>query len=171
MVQAELLKILKPVAAKFDKPVMLASGKTSDYFIDVKKAILTQAGLRVVSEKIIMMLKEADAKSVGGIESGSLPLLGVIVEKTGLPGFYVRKNKHGRGMGKQIEGNLVSPAVIVEDVTTSGANSLNAAKVVISTGAEVLMVISVVDRNEGATEAYARRQIPFHALCRSSDLL
>lgn len=170
MTQTELVEILKSAAKIMDKPVKLSSGKTSDRYVDVKKVVLTQTGLRVIADNIIPIINKLGVKSIGGVESGSLTLVGVLVEKTGLPGFFVRKNRHGHGMGKQIEGNPASPAVIIEDVTTSGTNSLVAAKVVKKAGIEVAMVISVVDRDEGAAEAYARRNINFNTLCHSKEL-
>jgi orotate phosphoribosyltransferase len=39
------------------------------------------------------------------------------------------------------------------------------------TGAEVLLVLSIVDRGEGAAELYAQRQIPFRALFRAQEFL
>jgi len=171
MANTELFNILKAVTVKLDKPVKLASGRMSDYYIDVKKALLTQQGLKQVSQVIIPIVKALGAQSVGGIEAGSIPLVAVVCAETGIPAFFVRKHEKGHGLGKRLEGNPASPAVIIEDVTTSGTNSLTAVKVVRKHGYEVAGVISVVDRNEGAREKYARRNIPFYMLYKSEDLL
>ena len=61
--------------------------------------------------------------------------------------------------------------VIIDDVTTTGGSSMIAVDAAQKSGAEVILGLSVVDRNEGAAETYAKRGIPFRAVFTARDFM
>jgi orotate phosphoribosyltransferase len=61
--------------------------------------------------------------------------------------------------------------VIVEDVTTTGGSAMIAVKELQEAGAKVTLVISILDRQQGARELYAAAGIPFQSLFEASDFL
>jgi len=149
---------------------ILSSGKKSPYYYDIKQAILTPEALDLAGDLGLESIKSFSAKSVGGLESGSIPFSTAIALKskgTGSPvqPFFVRKKARTHGRGKWIEGNLLPPAVIVDDVITTGASALDAAnKINEETGQLVAAIVAVVDREEGAKELFASKGIPFRSI-------
>ena len=89
-----------------------------------------------------------------------------------LPVFVVRKEVKQHGTMKAIEGPLPAPCnvVIVDDVVTTGGSILKAIDAVEAQGCKVLLAITVLDRNAGATEALAARGIPYRPLATLEDL-
>ena len=87
-------------------------------------------------------------------------------------GFFVRKTVKAHGTQKRIEGcfEADAPTLLLEDVTTTGGSSMKAIEAVRSEGAEVVKVLTMVDRQEGAAEAFAKAGIPFGALLTAAEL-
>lgn len=146
--------------------ITLSSGKTSPYYYDIKKAIMTPLGLALAGGLGRDMLKEFRAKSVGGLESGAIPFATAISVKS-LEGeqpvnlFFVRKEARSHGMRKWIEGNVTPPSVVVDDVVTTGKSSIAAVDRIEQAGGKVVGVIALVDREEGAADLFKSRGIRF----------
>ena len=87
-------------------------------------------------------------------------------------GFFVRKEKKKYGMGKQLEGGFAAGqnVALLEDTTTTGGSTLDALDIVEEAGAKVARVICLVDRGEGAAEAFAERGVTLEALFKREDL-
>ncbi len=66
-------------------------------------------------------------------------------------------------MGKRI--------VIVEDVTTTGGSAIKAAEAVRDAGGDIVMVFTMVDRQEGATEGFQEAKLPFRSLYTADEFL
>jgi orotate phosphoribosyltransferase len=116
--------------------------------------------------------------AVGGLTLGADPIVGATLAaagaagRTGLRGFLVRKEPKGHGTGQLVEGPL-SPGetvAVVDDVATTGGSSLKAVEAAEALGCEVALVIAVLDRLEGAAEAFAARGLAFQALVTIRDL-
>lgn len=133
---------------------VLTSGKESDYYIDVKKLITNPRALKLIAE-LVGELWSGDAfDRVAGPELGAVPIATAVALEMEKPLLVVRKKKKEHGTGKQIEGE-VEPGdrvLLVEDVTTTGGSVLRAAKVLEESGAKVVGITVVVDREEGARE-------------------
>lgn len=158
--------------------VVLASGKESDYYFDMKPAMLDPDGSELMAELIIKEIQGVTADAVGGLEMGAVPLIAPVAMKSPahglyLPGFFVRKAVKGHGTRKRVDGNDIDgkSVVILEDVTTTGASAMDAVKVVQEAGAKVALVISILDRGEGAAELYAAAGIPFRSLFKAEEFL
>jgi len=138
-------------------PFKLASGATSDYYLDMKPTTFSPEGLSLIAELAFAMLRdEPGIDSIGGLELGSVPIISAICMRSHgerpLNGFVVRKEKKGHGTDKKIDGNFRpnSNVVLIEDVTTRGGSVMEAVKAVRAQGATVKKVVTIVDRLEGA---------------------
>jgi orotate phosphoribosyltransferase len=172
-----LFALLKQKAFRRGK-VVLASGRESDYYFDMKPAMLDPDGAALMAELILQQIQDVKADCVGGLEMGAVPLIAPVAmhsRKFGrpLPGFFVRKAVKDHGTKKRVDGNDIAgkTVIILEDVTTTGASAMDAVKVVTEAGAKVALVISILDRGEGAAELYAAAGIPFKSLFTAEEFL
>jgi orotate phosphoribosyltransferase len=157
---------------------VLASGKTSTYYIDGKLTSMDAEGATLIAEAILKEIEGLSVDAVGGMDMGATPIVGAVACRSflmgrPLPTFVARKEVKGHGTKKAIEGPI-PPApcrvVIVDDVVTTGDSILKAIDAAEAQGAEVVLAISVLDRNAGATEALARRGIEYRPLVRLEEL-
>jgi orotate phosphoribosyltransferase len=156
----------------------LASGKQSAYYFDSKPTMLHPEGARLLAELIFDELRGVKADCVGGLEMGAVPLIAPVVMRSfeaGRPllGFFVRKAPKDHGTKQRIEGLDVAgkTVVILEDVTTTGGSAMQAVEEVRAAGGTVGLVLSILDRGEGAAELYATAGVPFKSLFRAEEFL
>ena len=157
---------------------VLSSGATSNYYIDVRKTSLHPDGLKLISELFYEVLKADNVTAVGGLTLGADPLVaGVMLHsaRAGRPieGFLVRRTTKDHGMRGQVEGNLAGHkrVAILDDVITSGESALIAAEAAESYRAEIVRVLAVVDREQGASQIFQQHGYPFTALFSIGELL
>lgn len=95
-----------------------------------------------------------------------MPLATAVALETGLPFVIIRPEAKGYGTARTIEGRLEQGdrVVVLEDVVTSGAQAVRAAREVEAAGARVLLILAVVDRHEGGREGVESAGYRFHAL-------
>jgi orotate phosphoribosyltransferase len=161
------------------REIVLASGQKSDHYFDMKPAMFDPEGTTLLAELILDRLAGVKADYVGGLEMGAVPLVGPVsmlshMRGRPIPGFFVRKTVKEHGTRKLIEGPgdlRGKSVVIVEDVTTTGQSAMAAVKALQEAGASVALVISIVDRQQGAGELYAKAGLPFQSLFTSGDFL
>ncbi len=142
----------------------LASGGSSDIYFEMKKTLLDPEGIDLASEMSLDIIEQLpNVEAVGGLEVGACPVVTAICLKSRtkrpLAGFFVRKERKERGAKQLIDGpvNRGSNVVIVDDVTTKGGSVLQAVRAAREElGCNVVAVITVVDREQGATEALAK---------------
>ena len=156
----------------------LSSGATSDYYIDCRTTTLHAEGGRLTGEAILDLLNEngIQADAVGGLTLGADPIVSNVatasawraVSNPGAPllhGFLVRKAEKAHGTGRRIEGFLKEGArvVIVDDVCTTGASTINAIEAAREAGMTVAAVVCIVEREEAngrpAVEASAQNGV------------
>ena len=157
---------------------VLSSGATSNYYIDVRKTSLHPDGLTLISRMFWDVLKSDRITAVGGLTLGADPLVAGLMlhaaaEGQSLEGFLVRKTTKDHGLRGQVEGNLAGHKriAILDDVITSGESALIAAEAAESYKAEVVRVLAVVDREQGAAQVFEQRGYPFSALFSIDELL
>ena len=147
----ELIDILKKYAYKHGH-FTLSSGQESEHYVNCKPVILTGRGLEIVSR---MMLDHIDTKCVAGLTLGADPLVsGVALVGKGA-GLIIRKEPKGHGTQSQVEGPLPpvgTTITVLEDVTTTGGSAIKAVKVLRDVGYHVNRVVTIVDRQEGASD-------------------
>jgi orotate phosphoribosyltransferase len=173
-----LLKLL--IERSFRKmSVRLTSGKTSDFFIDCKQAVLTATGHALVGRVMFAALKELrPCTAVAGVELGGCPLVSAVsltsyLHGTPLDAMYVRKNAKSHGSQRVIEGNdLIAPGssiAVLEDTLTTGASSMNAVMKLRDAGYDVVGIVALVDRLEGASEEFSKASVRFASVFTRND--
>jgi orotate phosphoribosyltransferase len=172
-----LFALLKEKAFRRGR-VVLASGRESDYYFDMKPAMLDPDGASLMADLILQQIQDVKADCVGGLEMGAVPLIAPVAIQSrkfgrALPGFFVRKTVKDHGTKKRVDGNDIAgkTVVILEDVTTTGASAMDAVNTVTEAGAKVALVLSILDRGEGAAELYAKAGIPFKSLFTAEEFL
>ena len=162
--------------------IKLASGRESDFYFDLRPTTLHPAGATCIGELIVDALAGLKVDFVGGLEMGAVPIAtAVAVASHGRGGdigaFFVRKKPKDHGARKLVEGLPKGETlkgrnvVVVEDVTTTGGSAIQAVQALREEGANVVLVLTVVDRLEGASENFAAEKLPFRALFTADEFL
>ncbi|HLA14091.1 MAG TPA: orotate phosphoribosyltransferase [Gemmatimonadaceae bacterium] len=158
----------------------LASGKTSEVYIDARLTTMSPDGLRLIGSLGLAAINAEswDADSVGGLTLGADPIAYAIsyasaASSTPLRAFTVRKQAKTHGTGQLIEGPFVprDRVVIVEDVVTTGGSALQAIDAVRKADGVIAGVLALVDREEGGCEVIEAVGVRVVSLVRASELL
>ena len=188
----QLLSLLARVSFRLGQ-FTLSSGGTSDYYIDCRTTTLHAEGGRLTGHAILQLLKEhgIEAEAVGGLTMGADPVVCNVAtasawralefHRLGFPdpvllhGFLVRKAEKSHGTERRIEGFCREGArvVIVDDVCTTGASTINAIQAAREAGMVVAAVVCLVERQEaGGRPAVeeAAAGAPFLALFTAEDV-
>ncbi len=164
----------------------LASGKTSDLYVDCRLTsfdsrgarLIGEAGWAAVRDKLAAQGLHADA--IGGMTLGADPIsLSIGIESARLQPrdflqvFTVRKEPKAYGTGQRIEGNFAAghAVVVVDDVITTGGSTLKAIDAIEAEGGKILFAFVLVDREEGGRQALEDRGIEVLPLFTRSSLL
>jgi orotate phosphoribosyltransferase len=131
----------------------LSSGGTSDYYIDCRTTTLDAKGARLTGEVFAEEIRQREWKpqAIGGLTMGADPIVVAVSVVSGdLNGFLVRKGEKQHGTGQRIEGFREKGArvVIVDDVCTTGASTVQAIEAAREFGFEVVGVMCLVEREE-----------------------
>ena len=147
-----------------EREVTLASGRKSNFYFDGKQTTLHSRGGLLVGQAFWEEVKQfgVTIDGVGGLTLGADPIatatsIAAQLEGVNVHAFIIRKEPKGHGTGQWLEGRknlpLGSKVVIVEDVTTTGGSSMKAVERAKEEGLEVVGIVTLVDREEGAREA------------------
>jgi orotate phosphoribosyltransferase len=137
----------------------LASGKTSNFYVDARITTLYPEGAYLCGKIFLEMLKDFKVDAVGGYSIGADPIVTAIAvlshqANNPIPAFIIRKEEKSHGTGRIIEGNFPQngKVAIFDDVITSGGSILRGAAQVEKHGGKVEVVMAVLDREEGGRE-------------------
>jgi orotate phosphoribosyltransferase len=174
----ELLELLKTLAYRRGH-FTLASGKTSDFFIDCKQAVLTAKGHHLCGELMLDALRHLpNCDAIAGVALGGCPLASAVslmsqIRSRPIPALYVRKAAKDHGTQRLVEGDLTPGmrVVMVEDVVTTGGSTLKAVEILKKAGAQVVGVVVLVDRLEGGLENLQRTGLEVVALYTRHDFV
>jgi len=130
---------------------ILASGKTSSFYIDSKQVLFHPEALKLLGEGFADLAADLEFEAVGGLEVGALPLAAAMVlaahdKGRDLEGFFVRKQAKDHG-----------------------GSSMKAIEAARKEGAEIACVVTIVDRHEGAIENFAAMKLPFRMILTVDD--
>jgi orotate phosphoribosyltransferase len=136
--------------------VTLTSGRTAQYYVDAKRAILRPKGFHALGELVAAFASETGATAVGGTTMGADPVACSALA-AGFDGkaFFVRKEAKQHGLQRRIEGPMLEPGdrcLIVEDIVTTGGSTVLSIEAIKEAGHEIVGVISVLDRLAGGEE-------------------
>ena len=131
----------------------LSSGGTSDYYVDCRTTTLDAKGSRLTGEVFLEEIRRREWKvqAIGGLTMGADPIVVAVSVVSGeLNGFLVRKAEKEHGTGQRIEGFREKGArvVIVDDVCTTGASTVQAIEAARQFGFEIVGVMCLVEREE-----------------------
>ena len=140
----------------------LASGRSSDHYVNCKPVSLSGPGLALLAARMLDLV-EPEAVAVAGLTLGADPLVSGVAQLAALAGrqldaLIVRKEAKGHGTGAWLEGPLPEPGAtitVLEDVVTTGGSSLKAVTQLRQAGYTVNRVVTIVDRQEGGQAAMA----------------
>jgi len=148
----ELLEMLAAKSFRLGE-FKLSSGATSDYYIDCRTTTLNARGAQLVGQVFLDEMRRQGwhADAVGGLTLGADPIVVAVAVMSGtLHGFLVRKAEKKHGTGQRIEGFREKGArvVIVDDVCTTGASTVEAIQAAHEFGFKIAGVMCLVERED-----------------------
>jgi orotate phosphoribosyltransferase len=161
------------VAASYLKgDFVLRSGKRSDRYFDKFLFETDPQLLKRIGAQLAVLIPK-DTERLAAPELGAVLLGGAVSMETGLPLLLVRKEPKGYGTGKQLEGRFTpgERVSVIEDVVTTGGDSLRSIQVLRDAGLDVIHLVVVLDRGEGGEENIRAARIPYSPLFRIQDLV
>ena len=157
--------------------VTLASGRTAQYYVDARRALLRPRAFRATGELVAEEARRLGAAAVGGPTLGADPVAcSVLSAADDLKAFIVRKERKEHGLQRWMEGPAIEPGervLVVEDVVTSGGSLISAIGRVRDEGIEIAGALAVLDRLAGGREAIEHALgagIPYVALLTIDDV-
>ena len=178
--RTRLRDIIKARSFSTGGNVKLASGRTSNFYFNMKPTMLDPEGAALIGELVLDAIADVPADYIGGLEMGAVPLATTVAAASHrrskrLPAFFVRKQAKDHGAEKLVEGLAPGESlkgkrcIIIEDVTTTGGSSMKAIEAVRKEGGEIACVVTIVERQEGAVENFAKLKLPFRWLLNTDD--
>jgi orotate phosphoribosyltransferase len=164
-----LKQLLKDMKVVQTGEFILASGKKSNYFVNIKRASTNPQVLREIGKAMAPYVGEA---KIAGMALGAVPLAVAVALETNRPFVMVRKEPKDHGTRDLIEGEVLpgEKFVIVEDVATTGGSTMRVVTALREKGANVARAVVVVDRQEGAREMLTEHGIELISLFTAKDL-
>ena len=175
--RTQLLSILARKSFRLGQ-FKLCSGGTSDYYIDCRTTTLDATGARLVGEVFLHTIRDQgwEPRAIGGLTMGADPIaVSVAIASGSIDAFLVRKAEKQHGTGQRIEGFREKGAkvVIVDDVCTTGASTIQAIDAAREFGFEVVGAMCLVERTEAGGRVnveQASKPAPFVALFTANDV-
>jgi len=163
----QMLKDLKVVQTG---EFVLASGKKSNFFVNIKRASTDPRVLREIGKA---MAPHVGDSKIAGMALGAVPIAVAVALETNRPYVMVRKEPKDHGTKELIEGDVVpgEKFVVVEDVATTGGSTMKVVNALRAKGAHVIRAIVVVDREEGAKELLNENGIELISVFKAKDLV
>lgn len=172
----ELLKLLAR-ESYFTRELTLASGRASNYYIDCKRTLYLPRGAHLAGRLMLELVIAEGIAQIGGMAAGALPVTDAIVNAAfvrgyDLNGFFVRKETKAHGLQQQIEGAFKKErtTAVIDDTITTGGSSLQAVAAMRDAGATVRTAFALVERGEGAADAFAREDLKYVYLFTSEEI-
>jgi len=155
----------------------LASGKFSDFYLDIKQTTLDPKGSLLITNLLIQKVIESKAHSIGGLMIGADPIIGSVItlgflQNYYIRGFIVRKQEKEHGLNKLIEGKIRERdrVLIVEDVATTGSSAYKAVQAAEELNCKVVKVIPIVDRNEGGRDFFNNKGYDYDPIIKIEEI-
>jgi orotate phosphoribosyltransferase len=155
--------------------VVLTSGRTAQYYVDAKRAVLRPAGFLALGELLADRVRALGATAVGGLTMGAdAPACAALAGGAQAKAFFVRKEAKPHGLQRRIEGPPLEAGercLVVEDVVTTGGSTLQAIEAVREAGHEIVGVVAILDRLAGGAERIrAAAAAPYEPLTTIDDV-
>lgn len=171
-----LLQLLKDKSLEI-RPVVLSSGRKSDYYMDCKRVTLSPEGAYLTGKLMLEMIGP-EVNAVAGLTLGADPIVSSVsilshLDNRGLAGLIVRKEPKKHGTMSYVEGPALpkdAKVAVVEDVVTSGASLIRAMDRIEAAGYRPVQALAILDRQEGGRQAIKERGFDLQALFNREDL-
>src|SRR5579875_2539358 len=161
----------------FSRHLTLASGRPSTYYVDCKRTLYLPMGARLAGELMLDLVLAAGVGQLGGMAVGAVPVTDAIIVAASyrgaeLRGFFVRKETKAHGLQQQIEGAFdpALPTGVIDDTITTGGSTLAALRALRAAGARVTTAFALVDRGEGAAQAFAAEGLKYAWLFSAEEI-
>src|SRR3954447_10648150 len=160
----ELLRLLATKSFRLGD-FKLSSGGRSDYYIDCRTTTLDARGAQLTGQVFLEEIKHRgwNPEAIGGLTMGADPIVVAVAVTSGrLNGFLVRKAEKQHGTGQRVEGfrGKGAKVVIVDDVCTTGASTIQAIEAAREYGFDVVGVMCLVEREESGRKAVEKAAAP-----------
>ncbi len=157
--------------------VTLSSGRTADYYVDMRRVTLDGAAAPIIGRVMLDLVADWEFEAAGGLTLGADPVAVAMLHAAAAVGkrldaFVVRKDAKAHGLQRRIEGSPVEgrKVLAVEDTSTTGGSVLTAVEALREAGAEVVGVAVIVDRDTGAREAIEAAGLHYRFAVSAHDL-
>lgn len=167
-----LFDLLKSLSFK-KGDFVLASGQRASYYMDCRQALMDGRGSMLAGKVLYDRVAQLNPDAVGGVVLGAAPMVSSVLIQSALvgaplKGFLIRKEPKKHGTGNLIEGP-VEPwmrVVLLEDVVTTGGSTLFGIRELRKAcpAMEIAGVVALVDRQQGAAEAFAKEGVTLQAI-------
>lgn len=156
-------------AALLEGDFVLSSGERSSFYVD-KYLFCTEPELLAEIAAALADRLPSGVDRIAGVELGAVPLAVAVALRTGLPYVIVRRDVKEYGTARGVEGRLEEGerVALVEDVVTTGAQAVKAARGLAGSGCAVEKVLAVLDRREEPGDRL--EEFPFESLLEMADL-
>ena len=173
---ATLIEQVKTLAVVRGR-VTLASGRSADYYVDMRRVSLDGYAAPIVGRVMRELVADWRFDAVGGLTLGADPVATAMLHAAAAAGerldaFVVRKAEKAHGLQRRIEGAPVGGrrVLAVEDTSTTGGSVLTAVEALREAGAEVVGVAVIVDRDTGARQAVEAAGLAYRFAISAVDL-
>jgi len=150
----------------------LRSGAVSHEYFDKYMFECDPQLLREIAEALVALIPP-DVDALAGLELGGVPLATLCSQVSGLPTLFVRKQAKDYGTRRLAEGGQVEGRrlAVIEDVITSGGQVLESCRELREQGANIAVVLCVIDRETGAGECLSRNRLELRSLFTATELV
>ncbi len=159
---------------------VLASGRRSRYYFDGRMVTLDPEGSLLVGRALLRFAREDGVSKIGGPTVGADPMVTAVALCSALDqgprisAFIIRKEVKEHGMGGWCAGPVPEPGepvALVDDALTTGGSLLQAAEKVAASGARIVAIYTLLDRDEGGRERVEAAGYRARSVFLASDLL
>ena len=173
---AEYLLKIKAVRLSIQEPFTWSSGLQSPIYCD-NRLILSYPEIRTAVKKaFVQMIQEKypAVQAIAGVATAGISHGALVADEMGLPFIYVRGEAKGHGLQNRIEGQIQTDLnyVVIEDLVSTGASSVDAIQAIQESGTKVLGTVSIFSYGfQQAVEMFAETQTTYSSLTNLETLL
>lgn len=173
---ARHLLAVQAVRLKPNEPFTWSSGWKSPIYCDNRVTLAYPEVRTYIKNALAEAIRERfpSVEVIAGVATAGIPQGALVADVLGIPYCYVRPEPKAHGMGKQIEGHLISgqKVVVIEDLISTGGSSLKVVNALQAAGAEVLGMAAIFTYGFPlADQNFANKNIPLVCLSNYDALL